>query len=285
MNEAHTLLAILAHPDDEVLATGGTLARYAAEGVHVALVVATRGEAGEIARPGTATPETLPQVREEEMRCSARTLGIEELIFLDYRDSGMDGSPDNEHPDAFINAPAHEVVEQLVNIIRRVRPHVVLTFEPYGGYGHPDHIAVNRYTLAASAAAGSAERYPHQGDVWEVERLFYPLIPDALFIEMKQRVARHGGDTSGYDELIEARRNAPGALSDEDIHLVLDISPYVEQKWQSWNCHRSQFGPDSRFRRLPDEEMKELLSKEYYSLARPEPQGEVELSDLFDGLQ
>lgn len=284
MTEPHTLLAIFAHPDDEVLATGGTLARYAAEGVRVVLVVATRGEAGEIVRPGIATPETLPQVREEEMRCSARTLGIDELIFLDYRDSGMAGSPDNDHPDAFINAPAHEVVEQLVTIIRRVRPHVVLTFEPYGGYGHPDHIAANRHTLAAVEAAGSEERYPDQGDAWQVGRIFYPMIPDSLFREMKERVAAHGGDTAGYDELIEGRRDAPGAVSDDDIHLVLDIAPYIEQKWQSWNCHRTQFGPDSRFRRLPDEEMKELLSKEYYTLARPRPQGPVELDSLFAGL-
>jgi LmbE family N-acetylglucosaminyl deacetylase len=284
MTEERTLLAILAHPDDEVLATGGTLARYAAEGVRVALVVATRGEAGEIARPGTATPETLPQVREEEMRCSARTLGIDELIFLDYRDSGMEGSPDNEHPDAFINAPAHEVVEQLVRIIRRIRPHVVLTFEPYGGYGHPDHIAANRYTLAACRAAASEERYPRQGQAWQVGRIFYPMIPDSLFREMKERVAAHGGDTSGYDELIEGRRNAPDAISDDEIHLTLDVAAYVEQKWQSWECHRSQFGPNSRFRRLPDEEMKELLSKEYYTLARPEPQNALQLDDLFDGL-
>jgi len=112
MGKHPTLLAIYAHPDDEVLGAGGTLALYAAMGVHVALVVATRA------------------------------LGISELIFLDYRDSGMAGSSDNEHPQALVNASGSEVVSQLADIIRRLQPGVVLTFEPYGGYGHPDHISL-----------------------------------------------------------------------------------------------------------------------------------------------
>jgi LmbE family N-acetylglucosaminyl deacetylase len=126
----HSLLAVFAHPDGEAFGTGGTLARYASEEVVTTLVCATRGEVGEIAEGTGATPETLGEVRENELRCAAETVGVKGLIFLGYRDSGMAGRPENQHPQALVNAPAVEVVPQLVAIIRRVRPEVVVTFEP-----------------------------------------------------------------------------------------------------------------------------------------------------------
>ena len=282
MTQPPTLLGIYAHPDDEILGPGGALARYAASGARVGLVIATRGEAGEIVRPGLATPETLPQVREREMRCSASALGVSDLIFLDYRDSGMAGTPENEHPDALVNAPDAEVVRSLVAVIRRLRPHVVLTFDPYGGYGHPDHIAVNRHTLAALVAAADPRQYPTEGEPWQVARLFYPLLPDALILEIKARVAAAGGDITGYDELIDGRRVA--GVPDYEAHAVLDVSDFIDQKWAAWDCHQTQFGPNSRFRRLPDSAMKALLSREYFHLARPEPAPGLRMDDLFDGL-
>ncbi len=282
MAQRPTLLGIYAHPDDEVLGPGGTLARYAAAGARVALVIATRGEAGEIARPGVATPETLPQVREQEMRCSAAALGVSDLIFLDYRDSGMAGSPDNKHPAALVNAPASDVVSQLAAIIRRLQPQVVLTFEPYGGYGHPDHIAIHHHTVAAYHAAGDGQQYPEAGPPWQPGRLFYPLLPDSVFLEMKERVAAHGGEIDGYDELLQARLEA--GVPDYDFHAVLDVGDYIQQKWAAWDCHQSQFGPDSRFRRLPDAEMQQILSREYFHLAYPAAGADTRLADLFDGI-
>src|ERR671932_2725290 len=127
--QPRSLLALFAHPDDEAFGSGGTLARYAAEGVAVALVCATRGEVGEIADPALATPETLGDVREAELRCAARALGVGELLFLGYRDSGMAGTPTNEDPRALARAPAEEVVARLVGIIRRLRPQVLVTFD------------------------------------------------------------------------------------------------------------------------------------------------------------
>lgn len=274
IRDRRVLLAIYAHPDDEILGAGGTLALAAEGGAYVAIVVATRGEAGEIQRPGTATPETLPQVREQEMRCSARALGVSELIFLDYRDSGMPGTPENEHPDAFANANPSEVRQQLAAIIKRLKPDVIITFEPFGGYGHPDHKAINRHTLAAlDALAGSRETSP---------RVFYHLLPRSLFKEMKQRVAARGGDTSGYDEMIEEA--ASERWPDNKIHAIVDVSSTIDKKWDAWNCHRTQFGPSSRFRRLPDAEMKELLSNEYFALARPTPEPDTHLTTLFGAL-
>lgn len=282
MKDQPTLLAIYAHPDDEIIGPGGALARYAATGVRVGLIIATRGEAGEIQRPGTATPETLTQVREQEMRCSADALGVDDLIFLDYRDSGMAGTPENEHPAAFINAPQEEVTRKLVTIIRDLRPDVLLTFEPYGGYGHPDHIAVNRHTLAALAAAPDANQFPEAGPPWQPARLFYPLLPDSVILDIKEHVAAAGGNLDGYDELIDGRRAA--GVPDYEVHAVLDISDHIGAKWHAWDCHQTQFGPDSRFRRLPDSEMQALLSREYFHLAYP-PEAPVEiLDDLFAGL-
>ncbi len=162
----HSLLAVFAHPDDEAFGTGGTLARYAGEGVAVTLVCATRGEAGEIAEGTGATPETLGEVRENELRCAAETMGVRDVVFLGYCDSGMAGTPENRHPNTFVNTPAEDVVRQLVAIIRRLRPEVVVTFEPNGGYGHPDHIAIHKHTVAAFQAAADSANDPssaHRG--------------------------------------------------------------------------------------------------------------------------
>lgn len=280
MNAYHnkTLLAIYAHPDDEVLGSGGTLAHAAANGARVAVVSATRGEAGEIHRDA-ATRETLAQVREQEMRCSALALGISDLLFLDYRDSGMEGAPDNEHPRALVNAPAADVRRQLAKIIRTLRPDAVITFEPYGGYGHPDHKAIHRHTVGALEDAANDAYRPDLGGPWQTPRLYYHLIPRAIFREMRRRVAALGSDTSDFDELLS--QLPPEAWPEDKIHVVVDVYGAADKKLAAWNCHRSQFGPDSRFRRLPESEMMEILSTEYFAMARPEPRPGVTHSDLF----
>lgn len=278
MNKPRSILACYAHPDDEILGSGATVAMYAEEGVAVSLVCATRGEAGEIA-DNLATPETLPQVREAELLCSAETLGISDVSFLDYRDSGMEGTADNNHPNAFMNMPAAEVVPQLVAIIRRKRPDVILTFEPHGGYGHPDHIAIHRHTLAAYAAAADPNYRLDLGQAWQTARLFYPIVPRFLFQEMKQRMIAHGLDVSFFDDFEERRQ--PG-WPDDQIHLTLDVSAYAAVKWAAFLCHRTQFGQDSLFRRLPEDEMHALFQREYFALARPEPEPGLQLSGLFE---
>jgi LmbE family N-acetylglucosaminyl deacetylase len=286
MTEQRTLLAIFAHPDDEAFGTGGTLARYAGEGVRVALVCATRGEAGAIADPSLATPETLGQVREAELRCAAEALGISEVLFLGYRDSGMAGTSENEDPRAFVNAPAEEVVPRLVGIIRRLRPQVVVTFEPNGGYGHPDHIAIHRHTVAAFHAAGDPDRYPDQGaalrpgsvQAWRPARLFYTAIPRSFFVQMRERLGALGVDTGEFARFEE--RGATG-WPDEEIHVALDVSATIEVKWAALQCHRTQFGPDNLFRRLPEHMLKEMMTREHFALAWPEPAPGLRLPELF----
>lgn len=272
------LLAIFAHPDDESFGTGGTLARYAAAGVRVTLVCATRGEAGEIADPSLATPETLPRVREEELRCAARALGIAEVVLLGYRDSGMAGAPANRHPRALVNVPAEEVVPRLVSVMRRTRPHVVITFEPNGVYGHPDHMAVHRHAVTAFHAAGDGSRYPDQGEPWQPARLFYTALPRSFFRQMRARLEAIGVEVDAFRHFEEA------GWPDEQLHVALDVSATLKAKWAALECHRTQFGPDHPFRRLPPEAMREMISREYFVLAWPEPVPGLRLPELAAGL-
>jgi len=277
----HSLLAVFAHPDDEAFGTGGTLARYAAAGVETTLVCATRGEAGEIAEGVDATPETLGEVREAELRCAAETMGVQELIFLDYCDSGMAGTEVNQDPTSFINAPAEVVVPQLVSIIRRIRPEIVITFEPNGGYGHPDHIAIHKHTVAAFHAAADGQRYPELGPAWQASRLYYTAIPRSFFRQMLEELKAQGGDESEYAWLEEG---GGGGWPDEAVTAVIDVASTVEAKWSALNCHRTQFGPGNLFRRLPEPAVKELMSREAFAQAWPERAVAAPDDDLFVGL-
>jgi N-acetyl-1-D-myo-inositol-2-amino-2-deoxy-alpha-D-glucopyranoside deacetylase len=273
----HSLLAVFAHPDDEAFGTGGTISRYAAQGVEVTLVCATRGEAGEISDPSYATPETLGEVRENELRCAAETMGVSKLIFLDYRDSGMSGTPENQDPRAFINAPAQEVVSQLVGIIRRIRPRAIVTFEPNGGYGHPDHIAIHRHTVEAFHAAAVSEFRPELGLPWQSRFLYYTAIPRSFFKEMRDQMHALGLDTEELDQFDDPDIGWP----DELVNVQLDVSSTVSSKWEALNCHRTQFGPGNLFRRLPEDRVKVLMSQEHFALAWPEPAPGLCLDDLF----
>ncbi|MEI6044740.1 MAG: PIG-L family deacetylase, partial [Chloroflexota bacterium] len=187
-NEQLTFMAIHAHPDDEVFVTGVTLARLAQEGVRTILVTATRGEVGEVVDPDLdvagkeAISGKLGEVREEELKVAAEALGVSELRFLDYRDSGMVGTEDNKNPLAFYNANFDEAVRRVVKLIREFRPQVVTTYEPFGGYGHPDHVQVHRVSVAAFAAAGEPRLYSELGlEAWQPQKLYYTLIPRSLF--------------------------------------------------------------------------------------------------------
>jgi LmbE family N-acetylglucosaminyl deacetylase len=275
-----SLLAIYAHPDDEAFGSGGTIARYAAEGVCTYLVCATRGEVGEISDPSLATPETLGAVREGELRCAAETMGVDELIFLDYRDSGMAGTSENEHPQAFMNAPAGEVVEHLVSIIRRLKPQVIATFDPNGAYGHPDHIAIHRHTVQAFNLAADAGYAPDLGAPWQAKRLFYSALPRGFFHQLRDEMIAAGLDPAELDQFDTDNNGWP----DEEINVTIDVSSTVDDKWQALNCHRTQFGPGNLFRRIDEARVKQMMSREYFSLAWPQPPAGVQFSGLFEGL-
>jgi len=276
-NPPHAFLACFAHPDDEAFTTGGTMLRFAASGATVALVCATRGEAGEISAPNLATPETLPQVREEELRCACGHLGVTDLTFLDYRDSGMAGTPENEDPRAYTNSSADEVVPRLVEIIRRLRPQTVVTFDPSGGYGHPDHIAIHKHTVAAFHAAADASQYPDLGQSWQANTLLYAVMPRSIFVEMRTHMVEAGLDTKDFDRFLETGIGWP----DDEVEFTVDVSSVVEAKWAALMCHRTQFGQDSRFRQAFEHGSKERLGREYFVLGWPETDVDKSLDDIF----
>ena len=171
-----TLMAVLAHPDDEVW-VGATLAKYANLGTRTVLVTATLGEEGEIRDPDLDPDEArqrLGEIREAELRRSADIFGISQLYTLGFRDSGMAGTEANQDPRNFHNADPQEATGRLVRIIRQERPQVIVTDNERGSYGHPDHLAANRTTLAAFDAAGDATQYPDSGTVpWQPQKLYY----------------------------------------------------------------------------------------------------------------
>jgi len=276
-----SLLAVYAHPDDEVFGAGGTLARYAGQGARVVLACATRGEVGEISDPSLATPDTLGEVRERELREAGKALGIADIRFLGYRDSGMAGAPENDDPRCYYRADPDTAVRQIVALMREIRPQVVITFEPFGGYGHPDHIAVSRYTTAAFDAAGDAARYPDLGSVWQPRRLFYSLIPNRFFRELRERMEQLGLDTSH----IRRPDEIPGRPPDEVITTVMDVADFTAAKWAAANAHRTQFGPNSLFRQVPEAMIQQMIAQEYFIQARPNDGSEPVTGDLFAGLE
>ncbi|MCH7625781.1 MAG: PIG-L family deacetylase [Chloroflexi bacterium] len=279
--ETGRLLAVFAHPDDESFACGGTLAHYANRGFTVTLVCATRGEAGEISDASLATRDNLAEVRERELRNAADALGVTELVLLDYRDSGMAGTPENGHPRAFGNAEPDEVVRELVGIMRRSRPHAVITFDPNGGYGHPDHIAAHNHTTAAFHAAADPEMFPGLGTPWRPARLFYSVFSRGMFDKMKQGLASLGEDVSEFEEW----ESSSILWEDEDIHAVIDVSGVADAKLKAWNCHQTQFGPDNPMRRVPEDQLSHIIGTETFVLGSPESVDGARYDDLFEGLK
>jgi len=267
-----TLMALFAHPDDESFASGGTLARYAAEGVRVVLVCATRGEAGIVHdEEMKVPPEEMGRVREEELRCACRVLGVQELHFLGYRDSGMGGSPDNNHPQAFCRAEPAEVVERLLTLFRRFCPQVVITFGPDGGYGHPDHVAIHRHATAAWREAGNLPQPPR--------KLYYTAVSATAFRRLREAMWRRGLISEMPSEEEIARRAVP-----EERLTAVDIRDFLGKKMAALRCHRTQLAPNHPWLNLP-EDLREYMGYEYFLLAgaRGVETGPGE-EDLFTGL-
>ena len=275
-----TLLAVFSHPDDESFGTGGLFALRSSMGDRVVLVTATLGEAGEISDPALADRDNLSQVREAELRAAADALGVSELVILGYRDSGMEGTEDNRHPNAFASAPEEEVLSRLVGIMRRLKPDIVITFDEVGGYGHPDHIAASRFTTAAFRASGDPSRYRCEGEPWKPGRLYYSVFPKQVFRRLRSIMEAHGVETADLDRFEELDIGSP----DDQIHAEIDVSCVVEAKWTALNCHRAQFGADHFFNQIPERDAKALLSSEWFVQIEPEPPPGVRYSDLFDGL-
>ena len=274
-----TLLTVFAHPDDESFACGGTLSRYASQGVRVVSICATRGEVGMISDPALATRETLGQVREEELREASRVLGVDELQFLGYLDSGMEGTAENRDPRALAQADPQAVIGALVQQIRRLRPQIVITFDQEGIYGHPDHKAVHRYTTEAFQAAGDPTVYPDMGPPFAPQRLYYATVPRSAFQRMAQAMAEHG-------VRLEEQGFQPETMGvpDEQITHTADIRPFLDVKLRAIRSHRTQMAEDNPINALPKDVMERFFSQEYFIQGSPSPSQQPVSDELLKGI-
>ncbi len=260
-----TILAVFAHPDDEI-STGSTLARYADAGARIVLVCATRGEAATIYCEACATRENLAEVRTHELECACQHLGVAELRWLDWPDGGIAG------------LPRDQAVGQVVALIREIRPRVILTHPENGLYPHPDHLAVWEIVRAAFEAAADPDRYPEAGPAWAADRLYTRAMPQSIF-DAAPAFAQYRVQLNG--------QQLPFIPTpDDQIDVVMRVAPWVERRMAAWDCHRSQHNPDGAFARMPEPVRRAMAENEHFILAVarvPLPEGVDD--DLLAGLE
>lgn len=277
-----TLLAVLAHPDDESFGTGGTLALYARQGVDVYLVCATRGEVGEMPDELLTGFKTIGDKREAELRCAAQTLGIRSVFFLGYRDSGMPGTPDNTHPQALAFQPVDEVAEAVARHIRTLKPDVVITFDPIGGYYHPDHIAIHKATVRAFELAADPAFTPGGLEPFIPEKLYFQTMP-RTFLRLAVSLYRLLGKDPrkfGSNQDIDL-----AAISEVDFPISTRINcrRVADIRDAAAACHASQ-GGTSMVGGITGWFRKQFGSVEEYMRAFPPALPGEKETDLFQGL-
>ena len=267
LNPTPTLLAVFAHPDDEAFSVGGTLTHYARRGVRVVLACATRGEAGKITVPGM-TVDDLGAQREQELREACRALEIPDPVFLDYHDSGRYERTRHDDPAALMNVNPLDIEVKLRALIEEVQPQVMVTFDPHGGYGHVDHLQMQR---AATGAFFSTGHLPGGGP----QRLYYT----ALSTEAARGIARMGQD---LDPLVYG-------VSEGTVAVQMDVTPYAANKRAALAAHGTQTGAESLLGKMSPEEReamdRQLLGREGFSIGGTRTAiPAYPLRGLFDGL-
>lgn len=278
-----TILAVLAHPDDESFGLGGTLALYASKGYDTYLICATRGEVGTVDEEHLNGFKDIAELRTDELMRAAKHLGLKDVFFLGYRDSGMPGTEENKHPQAQINHPIDEVAGHVVKYIRELKPDIVLTFDPIGGYKHPDHIHIHKATLLAFEKADDASFHPEAGLPFKPRALYYQVFPRWFLKGMTRLLALTGKDPTkwGRNGDINLRELAEIEFP---VHVRVDIRSVSEVKRQAGAQHASQGGVGMR-RGLMGFVTRVFGEKEDYMRAYPPVNGRFRRKhDLFDGL-
>ena len=275
-----TLMAVHAHPDDESIGTGGVLAKYSAEGIKTVVVFGTKGELGEIQNPEFDPPSpglSMADIRVQELERALQVLGVDSVHFLGYRDSGMAGEPTNGDPDAFASADMEEATGKLVDIIRLTKPHVIVTYNEKGIYGHPDHIMASRVTSMAYKKAGDPDyASPKDLSPWRPLRLYHTAIPLSR-IRMRHQLMKEEGEEPDFDPDVMGTR-------DDRITTVIDVREYMPQKLEALYSHESQISPDSFFRRIPEDWKEEAFGFEHFVCVNGCGQSDGKENDFFKGL-
>jgi N-acetyl-1-D-myo-inositol-2-amino-2-deoxy-alpha-D-glucopyranoside deacetylase len=297
------LLLVHAHPDDESIAQGATMARYAAEGRGVTLVTCTAGEMGEILVPDLAhlaadQEDKLGEHRRGEIAEAMRVLGVTDHRWLGgfgtYRDSGMqwheDGyaiAADTIHDNAFWHADLVEAANHLVRVIREVQPQVLVTYDQFGGYGHPDHIQAHRVAMYAAQLAAVPSYALELGEPWEISKIYWGAVSESRMRE-SLRALRAAGDTTTFEGMDPDGPLPPFVTSDENLAAAVDGSDYLEQKLAAFRAYPTQITLDGPFFALSNNEGNQMWGVEHYRIAKGE-RGELGAdgleSDLFAGIE
>ncbi|MEW5874351.1 MAG: PIG-L deacetylase family protein [Candidatus Zixiibacteriota bacterium] len=264
------LMCILAHPDDESLGMGGTLARYAGEGVQTYVVTATRGERGRYGDDGERPPlDVVGQRREQELRAAARVLGVREVSFLDYIDGDLD------------QADPEEAVAKIVREIRRVRPQVIVSFGPEGAYGHPDHIAISQFAASAAICAADPD-FDDGADAQQahrVSKMYYMIWTPAKWAAYQEAFRDLKTTIDGVE-----RRATPWPAW--VVTTVVDTHAHWQTAWKAIQCHKTQLTIYDKLAHLSDEHHAGLWgSQEFYRVFSSVNGGRRRETDLFEGLR
>ncbi len=277
-----TLLFVGAHPDDETFGVGGTLAKYALAGTRVYYACATRGEAGDVDAKLLNGNSSIGDLRWTELECASGILGLAGIFHLGYRDSGMEGAVDNNHPEALAAAPLDQVAERIVKIIRDVKPQVVVTFDPIGGYRHPDHIAVHKAAVVAFHAAGDPAQYPEAGAAYRPQKLYFQVMSRKLLKLVVKALPLFGQDPRRF-----------GRNKDVDLTALIEVEFPVHARVQVTGlarelqekaraCHYSQVGGGRPRLSVLGMVAKLAGQRDSYMRAYPPPSGRRTEPDLFE---
>jgi LmbE family N-acetylglucosaminyl deacetylase len=309
-----TIMAVHAHPDDEVVFTGGTLALYSSRGVRTVLVTTTGGEEGEIHDSDLDPEEARPRlgdIRREELRRAVDILGIDHLELLGYRDSGMAGTEPNQRPDNFHNADREEATCRLVALVRRYKPQVLITYDENGAYGHPDHIMCNVITHAAFEKAGDQSYFPELGEPWQPLKLYYTHWPEEPWKQAREIYMERGlkwpwdrdeekkpDEDPEHESIEEAVEQQVEQVTEQEstpekpkyvpppTTTRINVRDFIAVKREATFVHRTQFAPDGFFKTMPDDVYAVAMGEEHYSLVEsslPAPHTD-EAHDILAGL-
>ena len=271
------LLLVHAHPDDETIGSGATMAKYVAQGAQVTLVTCTLGEEGEIlvselANLASDKTDGLGPHRFIELGNAMAELSVTDWRLLGgagkFRDSGMIGTPPNERPDNFWNADLLAAARDLVQIIREVKPHVLITYDDFGGYGHPDHIQAHRVAHYARELAAAKSFAPELGEQWLIEKVYWTAFPVSVMragIEM----LRASGDQTDF--ATQDPDEIPFACPDELVTTAIDGSDFADQKMRALRAHATQISTEDGFFALSNNLGSQVMATEYYRLVAGEP--------------
>jgi len=286
VSAAKRLLLVHAHPDDETINNGVTMAKYAALGAQVTLVTCTRGEEGEVlvnelANLASDKDDKLGEHREIELKDAMDELGIKDFRFLGapskkWRDSGMMGTPANDRDDVFWQADLDEASNELVKIILEIKPQVLITYDEFGGYGHPDHIKAHRVAMRA------AELAANQG--WQVNKIYWNTMPRSVIQMGIEKMKEVGSDFFGA----ESADDLPFAKPDELVSTVVNAPEYVPAKLAAMKAHATQISVDGPFFALSNNLGLSVWGDEYYTLVKGEKAAPFDANgrelDIFAGI-